>query len=476
MVVGEIPEATGVLVIGAGPGGYTAALRASQAGKRVTLIERDAVGGTCLNVGCIPSKALIGVAERYHQARHGHPFGITGTVGLDWPAVQAHLARSVQDLTRGVAQLLAAAKVEMVAGTARFLSPTRVAVEHSHGVTHYEFDDAILATGSRPAILASLPVDGVRVLDSTGALALAALPASVAVVGAGYIGIELGTALAKLGVTVTLVELAGRILPELDAGLAAVVARRLQQLGVRVHTDSRAAGLEAAGLRLEGGEVIDAERVIVAVGRVPNTDTLGLDHAGVHPQPNGRLAVTANRRVRQPNGGVHRHLFAIGDLTEGPALAHKATAEAEVAVAALCGEKVRFEPAAIPAVVFSDPEVATIGLTTAAAKQAGLAVRSFRFPLGANAKARIGGETTGYTEVVVDQADTVVGIHLVGPHVSELAGEATLAIEMAATLEDLTGVIHPHPTISESILEAALGAAGKPLHVHRPEQTRPSER
>ncbi|MEZ5233950.1 MAG: dihydrolipoyl dehydrogenase [Acidimicrobiales bacterium] len=462
MVVGEIPESTGVLVIGAGPGGYAAALRAAQAGKAVTLVERDAVGGTCLNVGCIPSKALIGAANLFHDAANGASLGVIASPELDWAGVQAHLQRSVEALTSGVRQLLKAAKVTVVSGTARFMSPTRVAVEDDHGLRHYEFDDCILATGSRPLTLPDLSVDGVRVLDSTGALFLAERPASVAVVGGGYIGVELGTALAKLGVPVTIVELAERILPELDRGLAQVAAKRLRELGVTVLVGRRAAGLTDGGLALDDGAVVAADKVIVAVGRVPNSDTLELHHAGVTPQANGRLTVGADRRIS-------RHLFAIGDLTDGPALAHKATAEAEVAVAALCGDpSAAFDPTVIPAVVFADPELATVGLTTAAAEAAGITASSFRFPMGANAKARIGDHTAGYAEVVVDEAGTVIGVHLAGPHVSELAGEAALAIELAATLEDLTAVIHPHPTVSESVLEAALGAAGHPLHVHRP--------
>jgi dihydrolipoamide dehydrogenase len=460
VVVGEIPESTGVLVIGAGPGGYAAALRAAQAGRQVTLVERDAVGGTCLNVGCIPSKALIGAAARFHEAGHGERFGVRAVPELDWDAVQGHLRHSVDELTSGVRQLLEVAKVNVVRGAARFASPTRVAVQDEHGLRHFEFDDCILATGSRPMTLPDLPVDGVRVLDSTGGLFLAERPRSVAVVGGGYIGVELGTALAKFGVAVTIVELAERILPELDRGLATVTARRLQQLGVAVHVGSRAEGLAEDGLHLADGTVIAADKVVVAVGRSANSDGLSLDHAGIRPPAGGRLAVGADRRLGP-------HLFAIGDLTDGPALAHKATAEAEVAVAALCGEAVSFDPAAIPAVVFGDPELATVGLTAEAARAAGLEPRSFRFPLGANARARVLGDTVGHAEIVVDGEGTVIGAHLAGPHVSELIGEATLAIEMAATLDDLTSVIHPHPTISEALLEASLGAAGRPLHVHR---------
>ncbi|MFN0026797.1 MAG: FAD-dependent oxidoreductase [Acidimicrobiales bacterium] len=497
MVVGEIPEATDVLVIGAGPGGYAAALRAAQAGRRVTLIERDAVGGTCLNVGCIPSKALIAAAELFHQARHGAEMGVVASPTVAWSGVQAHLRRAVNELTGGVGQLLRAAKVEVVGGRAYFTSPTRVAVETDGRLRHYEFTDAIVATGSRPGTLAALPVDGERIIDSTGALFMADLPASVAVIGGGYIGVELGTALAKLGVAVTIVEQADRLLPELDATLAAVVTHRLGQLGVTVRTGHRATGLTdndhrvgpgaGPGLRIEpvpgpdpgpgvaasdpssprdagSAQVVAAQRVIVAVGRVPNSDTLSLDHAGVTPRPDGRLAVGPDRRIS-------RHLFAIGDLTDGPALAHKATAEAEVAVAALLGEAARFDPAAIPLVVFCDPELISVGVTRAQAQAAGVAVQSFRFPLGANARARLApagsGATAGHVELIADAHGTVIGVHAAGPHVSELAGEAALAVEMAATVEDLRGVIHPHPTISEAFLEVAHGVAGAPLHVHR---------
>ncbi len=460
MVVGEIPESTGVLVIGAGPGGYVAALRAAAAGKAVTLVERDAVGGACLNVGCIPSKALIAVAERFHQAGNGATFGVRAEPELDWSALQAFLRGSVAELTAGVHQLLSSARVNVLSGTARFVSPTRVAVEGANGVRHLEFDDCILATGSRPMQLAALAVDGVRVVDSTGALFLQQRPDSVAVVGGGYIGVELGTALAKLGVRVAIVERAERLLPELDASLGSVVGKRLAQLGVAVHTKRSAVGMSAEGLQLDDGVVLEAEHVVVAVGRVPNSDGLGLDHVGVRPRQDGRLEVGPDRRLA-------RHLFAIGDLTDGPGLAHKATAEAEVAVAALCGERAIFDPTVIPAVVFSDPEIATVGLTRQQAEAAGVASRSFRFPLAANARARLDGEVGGHCEMVVDDAGTVIGVHLVGPHVSELAGEAALAIEMAATVEELTAVIHPHPTVSESLSEAGWGVMGRALHVHR---------
>jgi dihydrolipoamide dehydrogenase len=465
VVVGEIPELTEVLVVGGGPGGNAAALRAAQLGKQVTLVERDAIGGTCLNVGCIPSKALIQVAEAAHLGHRTAGWGVELRATVDWPAVQAHLRSTVQGLTDGVRQLLRAAGVTVVSGTANLVAPDRVAVVEAAAMHHYTFEHVILATGSRPVDLADLPIDHQRVLDATDALFLEQLPASMAIVGGGYIGVELGTAFAKLGVAVTIVELTGGLLPGIDERLGRVVARRLRELGVDVRTGSRAAGLDERGLLVasdgEGPSIVAAERIVVAVGRRPNVEGLGLEHLpDLRPSgPGGLLGVGPDRRLAG-------RVLAIGDLTPGPALAHKATAEAEVAAHTVAGKAAAFDPAAIPAVVFSDPEVATVGLTTAGAKAQGIDARAFRFPLGASAKARILGDAAGHVEVVADAEGTVIGVHMVGPHVSELAGEAALAIEMAATLEDLTAVIHPHPTMSEAVLEAALGAAGRPLHVH----------
>ena len=350
----------------------------------------------------------------------------------------------------------------MVAGTARFARPNRVAVSHEASVRHIEFDQVIVATGSRPLALEALPFADDRVVDSTGALfGFESVPERLAVVGGGYIGVELGTAWAKLGSQVTLVEAEPSILPTLDRRLSAVVARRLKQLGAEVMTGARVQGLTDDGLEVAtaSGEVtVAADRVVVAVGRRPNTDDLGLDVVGVTPDERGLIPVDVARRAAQ-------RILAIGDVTAGPALAHKAMAEAEVAARSACGRTAAFEVAAVPAVVFSDPEVATVGASKAEAEAAGVEVTSFAFPLGASARARILGQPEGRLELLADGDGTIVGANLVGPHVSELIGEVTLAIEMAATVEELAATIHPHPTVSEGLLEAAHGLLGFPLHV-----------
>ncbi|MEM7273097.1 MAG: dihydrolipoyl dehydrogenase [Actinomycetota bacterium] len=471
MVVGEVSTPADVLVIGGGPGGYAAALRAAGLGRSVILAERDAVGGTCLNVGCIPSKVLIHAAELANLPAESSGTGVTLTAEVDVAALQAHMADVVAGLTGGVRHLLDAAGVTVVPGTARFARPNRAVISDGDQVQHVEFDQAIVATGSRPIELPTLPFDGDRVVDSTGALfGFDEFPASLVVVGGGYIGVELGTAWAKLGVSVTLVEARSSILPDLDPRLGRVVARRLRTLGVEVLTGTVAAGLDDDGLRLVpagdgSGEpvTVPAERVVVCVGRRPNTDDLGLDVVGVTPDDAGRIPVDASRRAAP-------RILAIGDVTAGPALAHKATAEAEVAARTAAGVPAVFDVAAVPAVVFSDPEVATVGMTAAEAEAAGIEVTTFVFPLGASSRARTLGRAEGQIELVADEAGTVIGAHLAGPHVSELIGEMTLAIEMAATAEDVAATIHPHPTMSEGLLEAAHGLLGLPLHVTAPKR------
>ena len=470
MVVGEVATGTDVLVIGGGPGGYAAALRAAALGKSVTLVERDRIGGVCLNVGCIPSKSLIHAADVAASGAEAAAMGIDLTATVDMERVQTWMAGIVSGLTGGVARLLRAAGVTVVTGNARFATSKRVAVWEGAGVggdaqdaaAHfYEFTSAIVATGSRPIELAELPFDGGRVLDSTGALALDRIPGRLVVVGAGYIGVELGTAFAKLGADVTLVELTDRLLPGMPPRLARVVERALRNRGVGLHLGTKALGLDGDDLVVEGPEGenrLPADAVVVAVGRRPNTDALGLQQAGVRLDAAGLVPVDPTRRAA-------KGIYAIGDITAGPALAHKATAEAEVAALSAAGRPAAFDPATVPAVVFSDPEVATVGLTTEQATGAGAEVSTFTFPLAASGRAITLGRTGGHVEVVAERGDgTVLGIHMVGPGVAELAFAAALAVEMGATVEDVALTIAPHPTISEAITEAAKGAAGRPLH------------
>jgi dihydrolipoamide dehydrogenase len=362
-----------------------------------------------------------------------------------------------------VASLLKARRVRVVHGRLRFNRADRVAVTTPEGnVLFFEFRDAIIATGSRPTVLPGLETDGERILDSTGALALTALPQSLAVVGGGYIGLELGTAYAKLGVAVTIVEALDGILPTVDPALTRPVLRRLEALGVDVRLRTRAERIDGDALVVagpDGEQRVPAERVVVAVGRAPCTDDLGLREAGVPLGPDGLIPVGPDRRATE-------HVAAIGDVVAGPALAHKATHEGVVAAEALSGHAAAFEPRAIPQVVFSDPEVATAGLTLDEARAAGMEAEEAAFPLTASGRAATLGQRAGFARMVVDRAaDRIVGVHLVGPHASELIAEGTLAIEMLASPDDLADTIHPHPTLSEQLGEIGELLAGRPLHV-----------
>ena len=469
MVVGEIAESVDLLILGGGPGGYVAAIRAAQLGRQVVLVDRGgpaALGGVCLQVGCIPSKALIELATAVQRTRDLEPAGLAvGGLEVSLERFQAWRAELCAGLARGVGELLAAGGTRVVHGDARFNRPGRVAVRTPEDrVLFFEYEHAIVATGSRPIELPGLPFDGERVLDSTGALALTAVPESVAVVGAGYIGLELGTALAKLGARVTVVEALDRVLPTVDAALTAPVLRRLRALGVALRLGTTAERLDGDALVVRGpdGEArVAAERVVVAVGRLPNTDELGLAAAGVPVGADGLIGVGADLRATD-------RIAAIGDVVAGPALAHKASAEAAVAAEALSGRPAAFDATAIPVVVFTDPEVASVGLSEAEAREAGLDVRVATFPLGASGRAATLGARDGFTRVVADAAtDRVVGVHVVGPHASELAAGGALAVELMAAPGDLAGTIHPHPTLSEGLHEAAELLLGHPIHVTR---------
>jgi dihydrolipoamide dehydrogenase len=453
----------------------------------VTLVERAGaagLGGVCLHVGCIPSKALIEVAGAARRTRDLEAAGLQAEgvrVALD--RFQVWRQELCARLARGVAELLRHGQVRIVHGEARFNRADRVAVRTPNDQALFlEFEHAIIATGSRAIALPGLPFDGEHVLDSTGVLALTEIPESVAIVGAGYIGLELGTALAKLGSRVTIVEALDHVLDGIDPTLTAPVLRRLRGLGVEVRLGAVAVRAEQGGLVVAerggaaqrrgaaggdgsaqpgaaGEELVAAERVVVAVGRVPNTDELGLAAAGIEVGPDGLVLVGEDMRATE-------RIAAIGDVVAGPALAHKATAEAAVAAEALSGRPAAFDARAVPVVVFTDPEIATVGLTEEQARAAGLDPVAATFPLAASGRAGTMGERDGFTRVVTDRAtDRVVGVHLVGPHASELVAGGALAIELMASPGDLAGTIHPHPTLSEALHEAAALALGHPVHV-----------
>jgi dihydrolipoamide dehydrogenase len=469
MVVGEMADAVDLLVLGGGPGGYAAALHAAALGRDVVLVDRDGVeglGGTCVRVGCIPSKALIELANLTSAASHAGPTGLTVTgLSVDLAAFQTWKSGVVGGLNRGLQTLFTKRGIEVVTGVATFNRPNQVVVATPDDTARFlEFRDVVVATGSRAAELAGFPHDGDRILDSTDALALTTLPASIVVVGTGYVGIELGTAFAKLGTAVTLVETCDRILPQVDAAVSAPVQRACANLGIEVLTSAEVVDLDDDSVLVAvRGEQrrVRADKVIVAIGRRPATADIGPAAAGMTLTGTGHVVTDEFSMAAQ-------HVAAIGDISAGPALAHRAMAQAEAAVRTLSGTPTRFEPLAIPAVVFSEPEIALVGLSEGEARADGMDVVIGQFPLAASGRAATLRSQRGFGRVVIDRgADAIVGVQLVGPHVSELLGEAGLAIEMGASPEDLASVIHPHPTISEALGEAAAVAVGRPLHVLR---------
>lgn len=463
MVVGEIAEPVDLLVVGGGPGGYAAAKRAAELGREVMLVDAGGaagLGGTCLHVGCIPSKALIELGAVAARVSEFADRGLTADrLAVDLGAFQTHKAAMVRRLAAGMAGVLKRHSVAVVEGEVRFNKRDRAAIRTPDGnVKFVEFRDVILATGSRSYELPNIPCDGDHVLDSSAALALDHLPRKLAIIGGGYIGLELGTAFANLGAKVTIIEALDRVLPTVEKALTAPVIRALKRKGVVLMLNSKAVEVSGSELVVStDGELtrIDADKIVVAVGRVPRTEDLGLRELQVTPDRTGHLSVDSRMIVRE-------HVAAIGDLVAGPALAHKATAEGGVAAEALCGVPTEFDAMAIPAVVFTDPEIASVGLSVADAKLAGMEVASARFPYTASGRAATLDQTGGFAEIVVDTSvDRVVGLHLVGPHVSELAAEGALAIETMATASDIFGTIHPHPTISEGVQEAAASLLGQ---------------
>ncbi len=455
------------LVLGAGPGGYVCGIRLGQLGVDAVVVDRGQWGGVCLNVGCIPSKALITAGRRFEELAHLGKMGIRldGAAAVDMPALQAWKQSVVDRLTGGVRTLLKANKVAMVEGEARFLDPHTVEVATADGPVRIEARHVVLATGSRPVAIPGFEVDQQRVLDSTGALALDEVPGRLVVIGGGYIGLELGQAYRKLGSEVTVVEMADDVLPGFDPEVVKLVRRRLKRTRVKVHVRSRALGWEerdgAAVVRVETpkGEVeIPADRILVTVGRRPNSE--GLADLGVEIDPRGHVVVDRQQRTRVDG------VYAIGDVATGPMLAHKASHEGEVAAEVIAGHPAENDARVVPAVVFTDPEIAVAGLMEHEAREQGREVLVGRFPWAANGRALTTMETDGFVKVVADAADQrVLGVTIVGPHASDLVSEAALALEMHAEVLDIGLTIHPHPTLGEAVMEAAKAALKQAIHI-----------
>ncbi|MDQ0253879.1 dihydrolipoamide dehydrogenase [Evansella vedderi] len=467
MVVGDFPVEVDTLVIGSGPGGYVAAIRAAQLGQKVTIVERENLGGVCLNVGCIPSKALIEAGHRYHKANHSEDMGITvDNVKLDFSKVQKWKASVVEKLTGGVEGLLKGNKVEIVKGEAYFVDDTTVRIMDEKSSQTYKFNNCIVATGSRPIELPKFKFSE-RVVSSTGALALKEVPKKLIVIGGGYIGVELGSAYADLGSEVTILEGTKQILPGFEKQMSQLVSKRLKKNGVTIKTEAFAQEMEETenGVKVKAEikgnvEEFEGDILLVTVGRKPNTEDLGLEQAGVELDEKGIVKVDKQCRTSVKN------IYAIGDIAPGPQLAHKASYEAKVAAEAISGHPSEIDYTAIPAVVFSGPELATVGLTEKEAKDEGYDVVVAKFPFAANGRALSLNETDGFMKMVTRKEDgLVLGVQIAGANASDMISEACVAIEAGMTAEDLALTIHAHPSLGEITMETAEVALGMPIHI-----------
>ncbi|WP_059169989.1 dihydrolipoyl dehydrogenase [Bacillus sp. FJAT-27445] len=467
MVVGDFPVETDTIVIGAGPGGYVAAIRAAQLGQKVTIVERGTLGGVCLNVGCIPSKALIAAGHRYESATHSSDIGINAeNVTVDFSKVQEWKAGVVKKLTGGVEGLLKGNKVNIVRGEAYFVDANTLRVMDENSAQTYTFNNAIIATGSRPIELPAFKYTK-RVLDSTGALALDAIPKSIVVIGGGYIGTELGGAYASFGTKVTILEGADEILNGFEKQMSSLVKRNLKKKGAEVITKALAKGVQetkdsvTVTYEVKGEEkTVEADYVFVMVGRRPNTDELGLEQVEIEMTDKGIVKVDKQCRTNVGN------IYAIGDIIPGPPLAHKASYEGKIAAEAIAGHPSEIDYLAIPAVVFSDPELASVGYTEAQAKEEGIDAIASKFPFAANGRALALNQTDGFMKLVTRKEDgLVIGAQIAGPSASDMIAELGLAIEAGMTAEDLAMTIHAHPTLGEITMEAAEVAIGSPIHI-----------
>jgi dihydrolipoamide dehydrogenase len=465
---------TQLLVIGAGPGGYAAAFLAADLGMKVTTVDpEENPGGVCLYRGCIPSKTLLHVAHLLNETRRAERYGIDfGRPAIDLERLRAWKESVVSQLTGGLGQLSSRRKIEYIRGLASFKDAKTAAVTTGDGQDlEVSFDHAIIATGSRPVTVAGLTDAGPRILDSSGALQLDTLPERLLVVGGGYIGLELGSVYAALGSEVSVVEMLPGLLAGADKDLVRILKKRLDERLAAIWTDTRVVSAEDVedGVRVvletKDGETAEHrfDQVLVSVGRRPNADNLGLENTRVALDEQGFIKTDAQRQTAEPS------IYAIGDVAGQPMLAHKASHEGRVAVEALAGQKVAFDPQAIPAVVYTDPEIAWCGLTESEAKSRKIAHKTVRFPWAASGRALSQDCSDGMTKLIIDpETERVLGVGLVGSGAGELIAEGVLAIEMAALASDIKLTIHPHPTLSETIMEAAEVFFGQATHVYRP--------
>jgi dihydrolipoamide dehydrogenase len=462
-----------LVVIGAGPGGYVAAIRAAQLGLKTACVDkRAALGGTCLNVGCIPSKALLHSSERYEEAKSGlakHGIRFSG-VELDLGAMMAHKEKVVADLTKGVEFLLKKNKVDRIAGAASIAAPGEVVVSQNDGTTgSLTTRNILIATGSEPSPLAGVEVDEKRIVSSTGALSLESVPEKLIVIGAGVIGLELGSVWSRLGSDVTVVEYLDHILPGMDREIGRHALRVFKRQGLEFQLSQKVTGASVGGkgvrLNVEpvaGGDAEDlaADVVLLAIGRRPYTEGLGLEDVGVTVDERGFIEVDHRFETHTPG------IYAVGDCIPGPMLAHKAEDEGSICAEILAGQSGQIDHDRVPGVVYTWPEIASVGKTEEALKEQGVSYKVGKFPFSANSRARAMGDTDGFVKILADaDTDRVLGVHILGPLAGDLISEAVIAMEFGASAEDIARTCHAHPAVGEAMREAALAVAGRALHI-----------
>lgn len=459
-----------LIVVGAGPGGYVAAIRAAQLGMSVACVEKEErLGGTCLNVGCIPSKALLESSEMYaHAAKRLTDHGIeVAGLSVDLQKLMARKDQVVKRLTGGIAALFQKNQVKHIVGTARIQKDRTVSVDQREGRVMLRARNIVIATGSLPAPLPGVPIDGEKIVDSTGALSLREIPKRMIVIGGGYIGLELGSVYSRLGSEVVVLEALDRIVLNMDAEIGRALQRILEKQGIefRLSAKVRGATVQKGGVEVtvedpKGGERgVTADILLVAVGRIPFTGGLGLEGTGIQTDEKGFIVVDEDFKTSLEG------VYAIGDVIGGPMLAHKASEEGVAVVEKLAGQAGQVHYRAIPAVVYTSPEVASVGITEEEAQRGNIDYKKFKFPFLANGRALAMGEREGFVKLIADRkTDRLLGAHIIGPRASDMIAEMTLAIEFSASAEDIARTCHAHPTLTEAIKEAALGLGTGPLH------------
>lgn len=465
-----MPLSTDVLVIGAGPGGYVAAIKLGKLGKKVILVDKDKLGGECLNYGCIPSKALIASSSLVNKLQKASAVGLTAaSVAMDWQKLQTWKNSMISGFNRGIAGLAKGNGVTVMSGAARFLSSTEATIDSGGTSETVQFQHALVVTGSRPIAIPGFEIDRVNVLSSKEALELTEAPQNLVVIGGGVIGLEIGTFYAKLGSKVTVVEFLPQLLTGIEADLVQPVARNLQKLGVEVFLNAKAKSYSGKDGALtvtietpEGEKTLPASKILLSVGRAPNTAELGLSAVGVNADPKGHILVNKSYQTNVAN------IYAAGDVVGPPYLAHKASREGILAAYAIAGKPPR-ELGAIPFAVFTDPEISSVGESEAQARARGAEVLVGKFPFSASGRAQAVREPEGFIKVIADKGThKILGTGIVGPNASDLISEAALAVKLGATVEDIADTVHPHPTLPEAFQEAAEACLGEAIHILAP--------